>query len=61
MAVIQECGRECDPKALSFYQSNLLFEYGNFEEATRWAEIANAVDDVLRGVTEFEHIPTALH
>jgi hypothetical protein len=61
ISLIQECGAECDPKAFAFCQSTLFFEHGNFEEATRWAKIADAIDDVLCGVTTLEHIPAALH
>ena len=61
MSVIQDCGRECDPKAFAFSQSSLFYEHGNFEEATRWAEIANVIDDMLQDVTTLAHLPRALH
>jgi hypothetical protein len=51
VCVEQLCGRECDPRGLAFCQASLFYEYGNLSEATRWAEIANAIDSILDGVT----------
>lgn len=61
MSVIRDCGTEYNPKAFAFAQSSLSHEHGNFDEAIRWAEIANVIDELLQGVTRLEHVPTALH
>ncbi len=61
MSLIQQCGEERDAKAYAFSQSSLCYEQGDVADATRWAEIANAIDQVLEGVTTAEHLPKALH
>ena len=61
MSVIRDCGPECDLKAFAFGRSSFFHEHGDFEEATRWAEIANVIDELLRDVTRLEHVPKALH
>ena len=59
--VIQDCGADYDPKAFAFAQSSLFHQDGDFKEAARWAEIANAIDMILHDVTTLDHVPKALH
>jgi hypothetical protein len=61
MTVIRDCATECDPKAFALGRSSFFHEHGDFEEATRWAEIAHVIDELLRDVTRLEHIPGAQH
>lgn len=60
-SLIQDCGADCDPKAFAFSQASLFHQNGDVKEATRWAEIANAIDMILHDVTMLEHVPQALH
>ncbi len=61
MRVIQSCGQDSNPKEVAFARCSECHARGEMEEATRWANIANAIDLLLTDIHDRMHIPTVLH
>lgn len=61
LQVIRDCGSDTDPKAFAFSKSSEMHAKGNSEEALRWAEIANAIDDVLEGPDSYSTATSVVH
>lgn len=59
--VIQECGSESNPKAFAYSKCSEMHAKGKSDEAIRWAEIANAIDDVLEGVDSYSTATSVIH
>jgi hypothetical protein len=59
--LIQEFGKDVDPKAYTFGKARESHAKGDMGEAKQWAEIANAVDLALADIEMPEHMPTALN
>ena len=61
LQVIRDCGSDTNPKAFAFSTSSEMHAKGKSEEAIRWAEIANAIDDVLEGVVSYSTATSVIH
>jgi hypothetical protein len=59
--VIRDCGTRQDPKAFAFTRSSELHALGDLEQATRWVEIAHAIEAILEEVPDAATIPETTH
>ncbi len=59
--VIRDCGTGQDPKAFAFARSSSLHAMGDLEQATRWAQIAHAIEAILEEVPDAASIPKSPH
>ena len=61
MRVIHECNQDQDAKAFAFGKASESHAKGDMAEATRWVEIASAVDVLLQDIPSPEFVPTCLN
>lgn len=58
--MIRKCGSEEDPKAFALGMSSELHALGQTAEATRWAEIATAIEAILDDIPDPGSIPRSI-
>ena len=45
--VIRKCGSRRDPREYAFHRMTVCHAKGDMDEATAWARIAHAIEDIL--------------